>query len=83
MDAASEKGVALELNAFPDRLDLNGEHCRMAREMGVRVVISSDAHSALQLGVMRYGVSTARRGWLEKEDVLNTLPLKAFLRAIG
>jgi DNA polymerase (family 10) len=54
----------------------------MAKEMGVRVVISSDAHNINQLEVMRYGVSTARRGWLEKVDVLNTMPVKDFLREL-
>jgi DNA polymerase (family 10) len=82
MVVAREQGVALELNAFPDRLDLKDEHCRMAKEMGVRVVISSDAHNINQLEVMRYGVSTARRGWLEKVDVLNTMPVKDFLREL-
>lgn len=82
MESARVNGVALELNAFPDRLDIKDEHCRMAREMGIRVVISSDAHSARQLDAMRYGVSTARRGWLEKKDILNTLPTADFLRAL-
>lgn len=82
MESARVNGVALELNAFPDRLDIKDEHCRMAREMGIRIVISSDAHSARQLDAMRYGVSTARRGWLEKKDILNTLPTADFLRAL-
>jgi DNA polymerase (family 10) len=82
MVSAKRSGVALELNAFPDRLDIKDEHCRMARDMGVKVVISSDAHSTRQLGVMRYGVSTARRGWLEKKDILNTLPIADFLEAL-
>jgi len=82
MVVAREQGVALELNAFPDRLDLKDEHCRMAKEMGVRVVISSDAHTTDQLEMMRYGISTARRGWLEKEDVLNTMPVKDFLSVL-
>ncbi len=82
MESAKVNGVALELNAFPDRLDIKDEHCRMAREMGIRIVISSDAHSARQLDAMRYGVSTARRGWLEKKDILNTLPTADFLRAL-
>ncbi len=83
MEAAKENGIALELNAYPDRLDLNDEHCRMAKELGVKVVISTDAHSTHQLRVMRYGIMTARRGWLEKGDVLNTLPLGDFLKAVG
>ncbi len=82
MEAAKAHGVALELNAFPDRLDLKDVHCRMAREMGVRIVISTDAHSTRHLGFMRYGISNARRGWIEKGDVLNTLPLDAFLKEL-
>jgi len=80
--AAKAHGVALEVNAFPDRLDLKDEHCRLAREMGVRVVISTDAHRAGHMQLMRYGVMTARRGWLEGRDVLNTLPLEDFLKAM-
>jgi DNA polymerase (family 10) len=72
---ARERGVALELNAHPDRLDLTDAHCRMAKDEGVLVAISSDAHSAEGLDVLRYGVGQARRGWLEKNNVLNTRSL--------
>jgi DNA polymerase (family 10) len=82
MAAAKERGIALELNAFPDRLDLHDEHCRMAREMGVKIVISTDAHRVSHLDAMRFGIGIARRGWLEKKDVLNTRPLDAFLGAL-
>jgi DNA polymerase (family 10) len=82
MEVSKEKGVALELNAYPDRLDLNDEHCRLAKELGIMIIISTDAHSTRQLDVMRYGIATARRGWLEKSDVLNTMPLSDFLKAI-
>lgn len=68
---ARELGMALELNSFPDRLDLDARRCRQARELGVPVVINSDAHHVSQLQVLRYGVYTARRGWLEPGDVLN------------
>ncbi len=83
MRVAKEKGVAMELNASPRRLDINSEMCRMAKEIGVMVAINTDAHSHQQLGYMRFGVGTARRGWLEKKDVLNTLEsdrLMGFLR---
>ncbi|HEY0839945.1 MAG TPA: PHP domain-containing protein, partial [Vulgatibacter sp.] len=73
--AAREHGVALELNSAPDRLDLDDKACRLAKEAGVQVVIDSDAHVAHLLDMTRYGVWVARRGWLEKEDVLNTGPL--------
>ncbi len=72
---ARDRGIALELNAHPDRLDLTDVHCRMAKEEGVLVAISSDAHGVDGLDVLRYGVGQARRGWLEKGDVLNTRPL--------
>ena len=70
--AAKERGCVLEVNAQPERLDLNDEHCRMAKEFGVRFAISTDAHSTATLDFMRYGVDQARRGWLEPKDVVNT-----------
>jgi DNA polymerase (family X) len=76
MLAAKSTGVCLELNAFPERMDLNDVNCRMAKEIGVRIAISTDSHSVPQLDHMLFGVATARRGWLEKKDVLNALPLK-------
>ncbi len=82
MDAALERGCYLELNSQPLRLDLNDLHCRMAKERGLKVVISTDAHSSGQLEYLRYGVGQARRGWLEKGDVLNTLGVKALLKAL-
>jgi DNA polymerase (family 10) len=72
---ARRRGIALELNAHPDRLDLTDVHCRMAKDEGVLIAISSDAHSTDGLDVLRYGVGQARRGWLEKKDVLNARPL--------
>jgi DNA polymerase (family 10) len=82
LNAANKNSVAVECNAYPDRLDLNDVHLRMARERGVKVVISTDAHSTTHFRMMKYGVITARRGWLEKKHVLNTLPLKEFLAAL-
>ena len=79
---ARSRGLALELNAHPDRLDLDDVHCRMAKDEGVLIAISSDAHSTDGLDVLRYGVGQARRAWLEKEDVLNTLPLAKLLRCL-
>jgi DNA polymerase (family X) len=76
MEAAKENGCFLELNADPDRLDLNDVHCKMAKEMGVKISISTDAHSTSGLDNMRFGVGQARRGWLEKKDVINTRTLK-------
>ncbi len=82
LDAARRRGVAMECNAAPDRLDLKDAYLRMAKDRGVRVVISTDAHSIKHLELMRYGVQTARRGWIEKKDVLNALPLEQMLAAL-
>lgn len=71
MREARETGTALELNAFPDRLDLADEHLAEAGEMGVRIALGTDAHRPEHLGFMLYGVATARRGWLGKDDVIN------------
>jgi DNA polymerase (family 10) len=82
MDEARENRVALEVNGFPDRLDLNDVNCRKAKEKGVMVVLNTDAHREANLSNMRLAVGTARRGWLEHENVLNCLPysqLKAVL----
>jgi len=76
LEAAAEHGVAVELNANPKRLDLNDRYVRRAKELGVKVVVSTDAHSPTGLDNMRYGVDQARRGWLERGDVLNALSLK-------
>jgi len=83
LKVARDQGVALEVNAMPERLDLTDQGCRQAREAGVPVVISTDAHHASQLANLRYGVWVARRGWLEKTDVLNTLPLPELRRRLG
>lgn len=83
MKAAKDRGCFLELNAHPDRLDLNDRHCKHAKEIGLRVVISTDAHSTNDLDFMRFGVGQARRGWLEPKDVLNTRswkPLEKLLK---
>jgi DNA polymerase (family 10) len=74
--AAARTGTALELNAFPDRLDLSAEHLSRARRYGVKFAIDSDAHAIGHLAVMRYGVGTAQRGWLTPDDVINTWPLR-------
>jgi DNA polymerase (family 10) len=71
--AAKENGVAVELNAQPDRLDLNDVHLFRAREIGVKIAINTDAHSTEQLCFMSYGIDQARRGWLETRHVLNTM----------
>ncbi|MDJ0945309.1 MAG: DNA polymerase/3'-5' exonuclease PolX [Kiloniellales bacterium] len=72
MEAALERGCYLEVNAQPERLDLTEIHCRMAKDLGLKVAISTDAHTTASLDYLRFGVGQARRGWLEPDDVLNT-----------
>ncbi len=72
LKAAKDRGCVMELNAHPDRLDLNAIYCKAAREMGVKIAISTDSHSVDGLALMRYGIGQARRGWLEANDVINT-----------
>lgn len=74
MEAALERGCYLEVNAAPERLDLKDVYCKKAREMGLKLVVSTDAHRVSELDQMRYGLGQARRGWLEAGDVLNTRP---------
>jgi DNA polymerase (family 10) len=82
LDACAQNGVAMECNSYPDRLDLKDLHLRMCKDRGVKVVISTDSHSTSHLAFIRYGVTTARRGWLTKADVLNTLSPEPFLQAL-
>jgi DNA polymerase (family 10) len=72
---AARTGTILELNAHPERLDLNDIHLRMARDAGVKVAIDTDAHEAMQFSHIRWGIATARRGWVAPSDVLNAQPL--------
>jgi DNA polymerase (family X) len=82
LDAAAKHGVAMECNSYPERLDLRDVYLRMCKERGVKVVISTDSHNTLHLPYIRYGVTMARRGWLEKANVINTLPVEKFLAAL-
>jgi DNA polymerase (family 10) len=82
LEACAKHGVAMECNSFPDRLDLKDVHLRMCKERGVKVVISTDSHNTANLSFIRYGVTMARRGWLEKRDVINTLAAGDFLAAL-
>jgi DNA polymerase (family X) len=65
----------LEINSNPDRLDLDDDYSRMAKELGVKISVSTDAHSVNSLQYIEYGIAQARRGWLEKDDVINTRSL--------
>ena len=79
---ARKRNIAMELNSDVDKLDLKDIHCRMAKKANVKIVINSDSHSKEDLANLKYGIITARRGWLETEDVLNTLKLEDFLSSI-
>jgi len=80
--AAKETNTRLEINSFPNRLDLNDHNVHAAKQAGVGIVINTDSHAAEQLGAMHLGVSVARRGWLEARDVINTLQVRELLREI-
>lgn len=81
--AAAETGTAMEINSQPDRLDLKDTDARYATELGAMVAIDSDSHTRGQLGLIRYGVATARRGWVTKDHVLNALPINKLLEKLG
>jgi DNA polymerase (family 10) len=82
LTAAAKNKVAMELNSYPDRLDLNDVHLRQAKQRGVKIVINTDSHHTSHLDKIRYGILQARRAWLTKDDVLNTLPLETFAKAM-
>ncbi|MGB6667981.1 MAG: DNA polymerase/3'-5' exonuclease PolX [Candidatus Acidiferrum sp.] len=82
LGACARHGVAMECNSYPDRLDLKDVYLRMCKDRGVKVVISTDSHNAANLALIRHGVKMARRGWLEKSDVINTLETEQFLAAL-
>jgi DNA polymerase (family 10) len=79
---AARCNIHMEINSFPDRLDLSESHARLAKERGVKIVISTDSHHPSHLANIKYGVKMARRAWLEPADVLNTLPTEKFLSAL-
>jgi DNA polymerase (family X) len=83
MKAALERGKVLEVNAQPERMDLDDAYCRRVKELGLKVVISTDSHATEQFDYIPLGVGQAARGWLEKKDVLNTRPLKEFKKLLG
>ncbi|MGH9538052.1 MAG: DNA polymerase/3'-5' exonuclease PolX [Terriglobales bacterium] len=82
LKAAARNKVAMELNAYPDRLDLNDRNLRLAKEHGVKIVINTDSHHTSHLDKIRFGVLQARRAWLTKADVLNTMPAQKFAGAM-
>ena len=82
LEAAAKSGTAMEINAYPSRLDLNDIWSRMAKDLGVRLAINTDAHDVEQMKVMRYGINVARRAWLEKKDVLNAMSLQELRKVL-
>ncbi|MFI5071323.1 MAG: DNA polymerase/3'-5' exonuclease PolX [Terriglobales bacterium] len=82
LKAAAQHKVAMELNAYPDRLDLCDRHLRLAKQHGVKIVINTDSHHTSHLDKIRFGILQARRAWLTKDDVLNTLPMETFAKAM-
>jgi len=82
LEAAARHKVAMELNAYPDRLDLCDRHLRLARQHGVKIVINTDSHHTSHMEKIRFGVLQARRAWLTPTDVLNTLPVEGFAKAM-
>jgi DNA polymerase (family 10) len=82
LTAAAKHKVAMEQNAYPDRLDLNDANLRQAKQHGVKIVINTDAHHTSHMDKIRFGVLQARRAWLTKDDILNTLPASKFANAM-
>jgi DNA polymerase (family 10) len=83
MDVAKKTDTFLEINTFPDRLDLKDIHVKLAKERGVKVILGSDTHFVANLPFMRFGIATARRGWLEKKDILNTYSTHDIEKILG
>jgi len=82
LKVAVDTGTYMELNSHPERLDLNDVHCRLAKELKIKIAIDTDAHSANSLNDIQYGVATARRGWLTAREVINTLPIDKLRKAL-
>ena len=83
LEAARETNTQLEINAFPQRLDLNDLNCHRAKETRVKLALGTDAHTTEQLETMKLGISVARRGWLSCEDVINTLSVEELLKVLN
>jgi DNA polymerase (family 10) len=79
LQTAKETGTILEINSSPDRLDLNSINIRRAKELGIKMIINTDAHQKEQLSQIKYGIFQARRGWAEKSDIINTNSVEKLL----
>ncbi len=82
LKVAKETGTILEINAYPERLDLNDFNIRRAKGAGVKMIINTDSHHKDQMRFIEFGISQARRGWAEKEDIVNCWPLEKFLKSL-
>ncbi|MFH0887176.1 MAG: DNA polymerase/3'-5' exonuclease PolX [bacterium] len=82
LQTAKDTGTFIELNSHPKRLDLDDIHCKRAKKLGILISVNTDAHTLDQLHNMKYGIATARRGWLEKKNILNTLPFDQLLKKL-
>jgi DNA polymerase (family 10) len=82
LDVIAQSRAAIEINGDPHRLDLEPRWIREARRRGIKFIVSTDAHATRGLGNLKYGVAMARRGWLAREDVLNTLSAEEFMKAV-
>ena len=83
LQACAQTNTILEINSSPDRLDINDKLARKAKALGLKMSINTDAHVAERLNDIKYGVWVARRGWLEKDDVINTLPFECLLKELN
>ncbi len=83
IDTAIKRGIILEIDGQPDRLDLFDFYCKLAKEKGAKFSVDSDAHHLNQIAYLQYATSTAKRGWLEKQDVINTFKLKDLLQFLN
>jgi DNA polymerase (family 10) len=81
-EAARATGTVLEINAYPERLDLNDLNIHICKSLGIKMVINTDAHQVDQLRLMRFGIAQARRGWAEKEDIINAWPVEKLLQML-
>jgi DNA polymerase (family X) len=79
LDAAKKAGTVMEVDAFPDRLDLSAEYIRMCVDKGIKLAIDSDAHDRAHFSVLEYGIAQARRGWAQKKDVINAWPVEKMI----
>ncbi len=77
---AKEIGTILEINSYPERLDLNDQNIRRAKEVGVKMVINTDSHHKDQMRYIEFGIAQAKRGWAEKENIINTQPIEKILK---